>query len=150
MRFHSLMPALCAASVLLASGCGSNSSGPSDGGSNPPPDGDILVQNDLYNPSTLTVATGTTVTWAWDSHGAQHTVTFDADPSQTSGTKTSGTYQRTFGSAGTFAFHCEIHPTIMKGTITVTASGSSGDNPPPAQGGGGSGGSGMGGGGYGY
>jgi plastocyanin len=135
MRIHWLMPALSAASVLLASGCGSDSSGPSG---NPPPDGDILVQNDHYNPPTLTVSAGSSVTWAWDSNGEPHTVTFDADPNQTSGVKSSGTYEHTFATAGTFAYHCQVHPTTMKGTITVTAAGSSSGNPPASGGGGGS------------
>ena len=84
MKPHRLMPALCVASALFALGCGSDSGGTSN---NPPPAGDILVQNDLYNPSTLSVAPGTTVTWAWDSDGHDHTVTFDAEPAQTSGIK---------------------------------------------------------------
>ena len=53
MRTQWLMPALCAASVLLASGCGSDSSGDGGTSNNPPPAGDILVQNDLFNPATF-------------------------------------------------------------------------------------------------
>ena len=143
MKPHRLMPALCVASALFALGCGSDSGGTSN---NPPPAGDVLVQNDLFNPATLSVTAGTTVTWAWDSDGHEHTVTFDAEPAQTSGIKTSGTYQRTFASAGTFAFHCQVHPTIMKGTITVTAA--SGDGGTAGGGGGSGGGGGGGGGGY--
>ena len=149
MRIQWLMPGLCAASVLLASGCGSDSSGDGGTANNPaPPAGDVLVQNDLFNPATLSVPAGTTVTWAWDSDGQTHTVTFD-DGSDNSGQKSSGTFQHTFSSAGTFAYHCEIHPTIMKGTITVTTGaddgGSTGGG--TAGGGGSSGGGGSGGGG---
>jgi plastocyanin len=145
MRTHWLVPALCAASVLLASGCGSDSSGPSG---NPPPDGDILVQNDLFNPSAFSVSAGSAVTWAWNSNGQQHSVTFDDQPID-SDVKTSGTFQHTFATAGTFAYHCRVHPTTMKGTITVTAAGSAGGNP-PAGGTGGGGGTTGGGGGYNY
>jgi plastocyanin len=134
------MPALCAASVLLASGCGGDSNGPSDGGGNPPPDGDIIVRNNFYDPSTLSVPTGTTVTWAWA--GGSHSVTFSDDDSDI---KSSGTFQRTFAAAGTFPFHCRVHPE-MTGTITVTAAGSAGGDPPA----GGSGGGGGMGGGYDY
>ena len=130
MRTTWLMPALCAASVLLASGCGGDSSGDGGTSNNPPPDGDVLVQNDLFNPATLSVTAGTTVTWAWDSDGQTHTVTFD-DNSVTSGQKSSGTFQHTFSTAGSFPYHCQIHPTIMKGTITVTsASGDAGGGMP--------------------
>jgi len=142
MRTHWLMPALCAASVLLASGCGGDSSGPSDGGNNPPPSGDILVKNDFYDPASFSVPAGTTVTWAWAA--GPHTVTFsDVD----SGIKSSGTFQKTFPTAGTFPYHCTVHAG-MTGSITVTAAGSSGGSNPPASGGSGGGGSGMGGGGY--
>jgi plastocyanin len=141
MRRLRLMPALCAASALLALGCGGDSNGPSDGG-NPPPDGDVLVQSNFYSPATLSVAAGTSVTWAW--RGGSHSVTFsDAD----SDIKSSGTFERTFPTAGTFPYHCRVHPE-MTGTITVTAAGSAGGDPPA--GGSGGGGSGMGGGGYGY
>jgi plastocyanin len=143
MRTYWLMPALCAASVLLASGCGGESSGPSDGGSNPPPEGDVLVRNNFYDPATFSVAAGSTVTWAWTA--GPHTVTFsDAN----SGIKSSGTFEKTFPAVGSFPYHCQVHPE-MTGTITVTAPGSSGDANPPA-GDGGGGGGGMGGGGYGY
>jgi plastocyanin len=146
MKRHWLMPALCAASVLLSLGCGSDSGGTSN---NPPPDGDVLVQNDLFSPSTLSVTSGTAVTWAWDSDGETHTVTFDDQPI-TSGQKSSGTFQHTFASAGTFAYHCEIHPTIMKGTITVTAAAGGGGGTGGGGTAGGGGGSGGGGGGYSY
>jgi plastocyanin len=138
MKRHWLMPALCAASALLALGCGSDSSGPS----NPPPDGDVMVENNFYSPATLSVTTGTTVTWAWNSNGISHSVTFSDDDSDI---KSSGTFQKTFASAGSFPYHCRVHAS-MTGTITVTAAsgGSSGG------GGGGGGGGGMGGGGYGY
>jgi plastocyanin len=140
MRTHWLMPALCAASVLLASGCGGDSNGPSDGGGgNPPPDGDVLVKNNFYDPATLSVTSGTTVTWAWI--GGSHSVTFSDDDSDI---KSSGTFQRTFASTGTFPYHCRVH-SEMTGSITVTAAGSAGGNPPAGGGGGG-----MGGGGYDY
>jgi len=148
MRTQWLMPALCAASVLLASGCGSDSSGDGGTSNNPPPAGDILVQYDLFNPATFSVAAGGTVTWAWDSNGQEHSVTFDADQTIDSEIKSSGTFQHTFASAGTFAYHCRVHPTIMKGTITVTTA--SGDGGTAGGGGGSGGGGGGGGGGYPY
>ena len=46
MKPHRQMPALCVASALLALGCGSDSGGTSN---NPPPAGDVLVQNDLFH-----------------------------------------------------------------------------------------------------
>jgi plastocyanin len=146
MRTQWLMPTLCAASVLLASGCGSSSGGTSN--NPPPPSSDILVQNDLFNPVNFSVAAGGTVTWGWDSNGQTHTVTSDDGSTFNSGQKSSGTFEHTFTTAGTFPYHCQIHPTIMKGTITVTAaSGDGGSTGGGGTGGGGGGGSGGGGGG---
>lgn len=130
-----LVPALCAASVMLSSGCGDSNS-PSN-----PPAGDILVKNNFYDPATFQVTTGTKVTWAWESGGVEHTVTFNGGPD--SDRKSSGTFERTFTAAGTYPYHCLVHGLSMSGTVTVTASagGSGGD---------GGGGGGGGGGGYGY
>jgi len=130
-----LVPALCAASVFLFSACG-DSSGPSGGG-NPPPDGDVLVKNNFYDPATLQVTVGTTVTWAWNSGGITHTVTFDDGPN--SGNKTSGTFERTFDATGSFPYHCLIHGVQMSGTVTVTEA-VGGTGAPPGGGGGGMGG----------
>jgi plastocyanin len=148
MKRHWLMPALSAASAFLTLACGSDSGGTSN---NPPPAGDVLVQNDRFSPTTLSVTAGTAVTWAWDSDGQTHTVTSDDGSSFNSDQKSSGTFQHTFATAGTFAYHCQIHPTIMKGTITVTSAAGDGGSAGGGGGtGGGGGGSGGGGGGYGY
>lgn len=150
MRIKWLVPALSAASVLLASGCGGGSSGDGGTSNNPPPAGDVLVQNDRFNPTTFSVSAGGTVTWGWDSDGQTHTVTFD-DGTIDSGQKSSGTFEHTFSSAGSFPYHCQIHPTIMKGTITVTAAaGDGGGTGGGGTAGGGGGSGGGGGGGYPY
>jgi plastocyanin len=39
-------------------------------------------------------------------------------------------------SPGTFFFHCDVHPTQMKGTVTVAAAGAPGGGPPGGGGGG--------------
>jgi YD repeat-containing protein len=148
MKRHWLMPALSAASALLTLACGSDSGGTSN---NPPPAGDVLVQNFRFNPTTFSVTAGSTVTWAWDSDGQAHTVTSnDAGSTFNSGQKSSGTFEHTFATAGTFAYHCEIHPSMV-GTITVTAAAGDGGSSGGGGGmGGGGGGAGGGGGGYGY
>ena len=150
MRTQWLMPALCAASVLLASGCGSSSGDGGTGNNPPPPTSDVLVQNDLFNPANFSVAAGSTVTWGWDSNGQTHTVTSDDGSTFNSGQKSSGSFEHTFATAGTFPYHCQIHPTIMKGTITVTAAADNGGSTGGGGTGGGGGGSGGGGGGGGY
>ena len=75
-----------------------------------------------FSPATLTIKTGTTVTWK-NTTAVGHTVTSDDGKTFNSGTSNpiaaqSGTFSFTFTTAGTFAYHCEIHP-FMKATIIV-------------------------------
>ena len=71
-----------------------------------------------YSPDTLTVASGTTVTWENTETGIAHTATSDEDV-WTSGTLNEGDeFSFTFAEAGTFAYFCTIHPD-MSGTIVV-------------------------------
>jgi len=96
----------------------------------------VTVGNDFYNPAQMTVPVGTTVTWQWAAGDTLHSVTFDDGP--TSEIQSSGTFQRAFGTAGTYTYFCKVHGrAIMSGTVTVGSGGT----------GGGTGGSGMGGGG---
>jgi plastocyanin len=75
-----------------------------------------------FSPATLTIKAGTTVTWK-NTTTVSHTVTSDDGKSFDSGTANpiapqTGTFSFTFTTAGTFAYHCEIHP-FMKATIIV-------------------------------
>ena len=78
----------------------------------------------FYEPPTLTVPTGTTVTWK-NADSTLHTVTSGSAESGVSGTEfdssymTGGkTFQHTFSSAGTFDYYCTLHP-FMKGQVVV-------------------------------
>ena len=59
------------------------------------------------------------VTWTWSPGDVNHNVTFQDGPA--SATQSSGTYQRTFTTAGTYPYYCSIHKTSygMVGTIVV-------------------------------
>lgn len=73
-----------------------------------------------FTPNPAPVAVGQTVTWT-NSGPSPHTVTSDAasDPYD-SGTLTAGqSFSHTFNSTGTFAYHCNIHPS-MTGTVIVS------------------------------
>ncbi len=75
-----------------------------------------------FSPSTLTIKAGTTVTWK-NTTSAPHTATSDDGKTFDSGTTNpiapqGGTFSFTFKTAGTFAYHCSIHP-FMKATIVV-------------------------------
>lgn len=102
-----------------------------------PPEGDVRVENNVFDPSSLQVAPGASVVWAWSSGGTAHNVTFD--DGEASGNRSDGTYERTFATAGTYPYHCTLHGSAtsgMRGVVTVTAGGG-GDG---GNGGGGNGG----------
>lgn len=79
----------------------------------------VVIKNIAYNPATVTIAAGGTVTWRFEDGTTPHTVTSDTNlfGSNPNG-MTSGIYQRTFAKAGTYAYYCDFHPQ-MKGTVTV-------------------------------
>ena len=75
-----------------------------------------------FSPATITIKVGTTVTWT-NNTSAPHTVTSDDGTSFDSGinnpiSASGGTYSFTFTKAGTFTYHCSIHP-FMKATVIV-------------------------------
>ncbi len=75
-----------------------------------------------FSPASLTIKAGTTVIWK-NTTTVGHTVTSDDGKSFDSGTTNpiapqSGTFSFTFKTAGTYPYHCEIHP-FMKATIIV-------------------------------
>ncbi|HEX5436371.1 MAG TPA: plastocyanin/azurin family copper-binding protein [Gemmatimonadaceae bacterium] len=122
MRRVALIICLIALPGLAACGGSSTAPGGNNNGGQTGTSGNstsnaISVGNDFYSPSSTTVAVGTTVTWTWNSSGEDHSVTFDDGAD--SGIKTSGTYTRTFSTAGTYPYHCLVHGAAMSGTVVV-------------------------------
>jgi len=71
-----------------------------------------------FNPASSSVKVGDVVEWD-NSSSVAHNVTFDAYSNITSSNLNSGdTYQVKFTKAGTYQYHCTIHPG-MDGSIKV-------------------------------
>lgn len=80
----------------------------------------VSISGYAFNPASLTVSTGTTVTWT-NNDSVTHNITSDTGAFSSSDLGPGQTYSYTFNQAGTFAYHCSIH-TSMHGTVTVKAS----------------------------
>ena len=125
---------LAVAVVALVAGCGGSSKSSSSPSSTPAPaatsnggassgGSSVSMKNIAFNPSTLTVKKGTTVTWTNDD-SVNHDVTKSGGPGPDfksgSGNLGSGdTYKVTFNTPGTITYRCTIHP-WMDGKIVVT------------------------------
>jgi len=102
----------------IAAGCGGDGgygSGP-NGSGGPSTSTTVTVQNNIFTPAATNVTVGATVTWTWAQGAVDHNVTFDDGPK--SATQSTGGYTRVFGTAGTYPYHCTIHPS-MTGSVTV-------------------------------
>jgi plastocyanin len=81
----------------------------------------VSIKDNSYDPATLTVKAGTTVTWDWNGSRNPHSVVGQfAGSTVDSGTKTgSGQFTFAFPSAGTFAYQCGVHGASMSGRVVV-------------------------------
>jgi len=71
-----------------------------------------------YDPASITIKTGDSVTWDWQDDSASHTVTDDNGAFDSSSQSKGFTFSYKFDKAGTFGYSCTIHP-AMKGSVTV-------------------------------
>jgi plastocyanin len=102
-----------ASSAAPASAPGASTSAAAAGGDA------VTIANFAFAPKTISLKTGATVTWT-NTDGTAHTVTFDDGSESSQHLQQNQTFQRTFTAAGSFTYHCSIHPTM---TATVTVSG---------------------------
>lgn len=85
----------------------------------PPADGKSVNITDFkFNPATLTVPVGTTVTWT-NQDEEPHTIAAKDGSFHSPGMDTHGTYSFTFATPGSYDYICGIHP-FMTGTVVVT------------------------------
>ena len=102
------------------SGGGTGGGGGGDGGGGGSTGGAVVTttSSDTFNPASVTIATGESVTWQFS--GSRHNVTFRA--AQPTGGNIpdteGGAVSRTFVAVGTYPYDCTRH-TGMSGTVTV-------------------------------
>ena len=77
----------------------------------------VTISNFSFQPSTLTISAGTTVFWT-NNDSTTHTITSDTGVFSSGDLPPGSSFSHTFSSAGSFGYHCSIHPS-MKGTIMV-------------------------------
>ena len=77
----------------------------------------VSIANFSFTPATLSVSVGTTVTWT-NNDSVTHTVTADQGAFDSNNLSPGNTFSFTFSQAGTYPYHCKIHPSMM-GTIQV-------------------------------
>jgi amicyanin len=78
----------------------------------------VSISDFKFNPPTLTVPVGTTVTWT-NQDEEPHTLAAKDGSFHSPGMDTHATYSFTFTTAGSYAYICSIHP-FMNGTVVVT------------------------------
>lgn len=83
----------------------------------------VTVKNNAFEPSTVTIKVGDSVTWKWAEgiHNVVSGTSCTQDAQFTSGTPVSGaTYEHRFDTAGTYDYFCEVHCKIgMVGKVIV-------------------------------
>ena len=79
---------------------------------------EVSMENIKFDPETVTVAVGDTVTWV-NNDTVGHDVTADDFSSGDPGAMDNGaTFEHTFDAAGTFDYVCTVHPG-MEGSVQV-------------------------------
>lgn len=123
MRFSLAFMALL---IGLTYGCGSSSSTPTSpttttttpGGTNVSiVMGASTLTATAYNPNPVIIGVNGSVTWT-NNDAIPHTSTADGGTWNSGTIASGGTFSRTFATAGTFTYHCSIHPGMV-GTVTV-------------------------------
>jgi plastocyanin len=87
------------------------------GGTGGPGTNEVFIQGTAFNPSTITVAAGTTITWT-NKDAITHTVTSDKSLFDSGSLGPNDVFSHTVATAGTFSYHCKIHAS-MTASVTV-------------------------------
>jgi len=82
-------------------------------------DTEVKIDNFTFNPATITVKAGTTVTWT-NGDDIPHTVVATAKAFKSKVLDTSDKFSFTFTTPGSYEYFCSLHP-HMKASIVVEA-----------------------------
>jgi plastocyanin len=117
----SLGVTLLFAMLTISNSCSKDSTmygmGSNTGNSGSPGTNEVWIEGMTFNPSDITVAAGTTVTWT-NKATIAHTVTSDKGLFDSGNIGSNGTFSFKFAAAGTYPYHCAIHPS-MTATVIV-------------------------------
>ena len=85
----------------------------------------VGIRDFVFTPPKVAVTPGGTVTWTAEPGYASypHSVHFDDQVAALGPPSTSFSASRTFAQEGTYTYHCDVHPTLMRGTVYVNATG---------------------------
>ena len=107
-------------SVILLTGCTKAGTSPYGDTSAPPAASQpntVVMSNISFGPDSIIVPVGTAISWQ-NNDGVNHTSTSDTGLWDT-GVISPGTSKSvTFNTAGSFPYHCTVHP-MMTGTVIV-------------------------------
>lgn len=113
---------------IILAGCGnggaSSTTAGAQGGSTTPPTASgggstvqVVMKNISYQPATVTVKVGDTVTWVNEDQ-TQHDVVADNGEFKSNLLNKGESFSFSFTKGGTYPYYCSIHPN-MHGTVTV-------------------------------
>lgn len=105
----SLSAGVLTVALIFLSGCTGSGGTPAQGTDT------VAIKNFAFDPQTLTVKAGTTVTWT-NEDAVAHNIRSDTFNSQELGK--GDTFKSKFDTPGTYEYSCGIHQS-MKGTIIV-------------------------------
>lgn len=87
------------------------------GGTAGPGTNEVFIQGMAFNPASITITAGTTITWT-NKDAIAHTVTSNPALFNSGSIPAKGTFTYTFPTAGTFNYYCAIHPSMVA-SVTV-------------------------------
>ena len=114
--FPSLLLAFGAVIFLITCSKSDSNNDSNGGGGNA---NTITINNMAYSNTNLQVAIGTKVTWV-NNDNMTHTVTADNNSFDSGDIGPGGTFNYTFNSTGTYAYHCKYHSTMTGVIVVVT------------------------------